>query len=50
MLYVLYLAELLNADTVLQYGYTDNINIYKAFYLLDKNIQLLAEDVRSINA
>ena len=50
VLYALYLAELLNADTALRYGYADDINIYRASRSLDDNVRLLAEDVRSINA
>ena len=50
VLYALYLAELMKADTTFRFGYADDINIYRATHSLDENVQKLAEDVRSINA
>lgn len=49
ILYTLYLAELLNQDRTLRFGYADDINIYRASKTLDENVQLLAEDIQAIN-
>jgi ribonuclease HI len=49
ILYTLYLAELLNQDRALRFGYADDINIYRASKTLDENVQLLAEDIQAIN-
>jgi len=50
VLYMLYLAELLNQDTELMFGYADDINLYRATDLLDRNVELLARDARRILA
>ncbi|KAI1676083.1 reverse transcriptase [Pyrenophora tritici-repentis] len=49
ILYTLYLAELLNQDRTLRFGYADDINIYRASKTLDENVQSLAEDIQAIN-
>jgi hypothetical protein len=49
ILYTLYLAELLNQDRTLRFGYADDINIYRASKTLDENVHLLAEDIHAIN-
>ena len=49
ILYTLYLAELLNQDRALRFGYADDINIYRASKTLDENVQLLANDIQAIN-
>jgi hypothetical protein len=49
ILYTLYLAELLNQDRALRFGYADDINIYRASKNLDENVQLLANDIQAIN-
>jgi hypothetical protein len=48
VLYMLYLAELLNQDHNLRFGYADDICLYRATKSLDLNVQLLAADVRKI--
>jgi ribonuclease HI len=48
VLYMLYLAELLNQDHRLRFGYADDICLYRATKSLDLNVQLLAADVRRI--
>jgi hypothetical protein len=49
ILYTLYLAELLNQDRALRFGYADDINIYRSSKTLDENVQLLANDIQAIN-
>ncbi|KAI1670731.1 hypothetical protein L13192_06247, partial [Pyrenophora tritici-repentis] len=49
VLYTLYLAELLNQDRKLRFGYADDINLYRVSHSLDENVALLAEDLKSIN-
>lgn len=48
VLYMLYLAELLNADQNLRFGYADDICLYRASRTLAENVELLAHDVRGI--
>jgi hypothetical protein len=48
ILYILYLAELLTADTLLRFGYADDIYLYRVSYSFNTNIKLLAYNVRSI--
>lgn len=48
VLYMLYLAELLNHDKTLRFGYADDICIYRFSKSLELNIRLLEHDVRSI--
>ena len=48
VLYMLYLAELLNQDSALRFGYTDDICLYRASATLEENVELLARDVRGI--
>jgi ribonuclease HI len=48
VLYMLYLAELLNADPTLRFGYADDVAIYRASNSLHDNAAKLAEDVREI--
>jgi hypothetical protein len=48
VLYMLYLAELLNQDKTLRFGYADDVCLYRALKTLDENVKLLARDVRGI--
>jgi len=48
VLYMLYLAELLNQDSALRFRYTDDICLYRASATLEENVKLLARDVRGI--
>ena len=45
VLYMLYLAELLNEDPRLRFGYADDICLYQASRTLEENVRLLAYDV-----
>ena len=49
ILYTLYLAELLNQDQKLRFGYADDICIYRASHSQDRNTEILAADLKSIN-
>jgi ribonuclease HI len=48
VLYMLYLAELLNQDLALRFRYTDDVCLYRASATLEENVKLLAQDVRGI--
>jgi hypothetical protein len=48
VLYTLYLAELLSMDTERRFGYADDVCLYQASHSLDKNVELLAADLRQI--
>ena len=48
VLYMLYLAELLNQDQTLRFGYADDICLYRVSHTLEENIDLLAADIRGI--
>jgi ribonuclease HI len=48
ILYILYLADLLNQDRTLRFGYADDVMIYRASTELDENIRLLKKDLRKI--
>jgi hypothetical protein len=48
VIYILYLAELLNQDLILCFGYTDNLYLYYITKILERNIKLLAIDIRLI--
>jgi hypothetical protein len=49
VLYMLYLAELLNQDpAAFCFRYTDNICLYRASATLEENVEFLAQDVRGI--
>jgi hypothetical protein len=50
VLYTQYLAELLNQDTALRFGYADDVCLYRATHTLDENVTLLAMDIQSINS
>ncbi|KAG0152997.1 hypothetical protein PDIDSM_1956 [Penicillium digitatum] len=50
VLYMLYLAELLNMDQTLRFGYADDLALYRASHDLTQNVRLLAKDVQSILA
>ena len=50
VLYTLYLAELLSMDTERRFGYADDVCLYQATHSLDKNVELLAADLRHIRA
>jgi hypothetical protein len=45
VLYMLYLAELLNQDPRLRFGYANDICLYRAGHTLEENTRLLAQDV-----
>jgi len=49
ILYTLYLAELLNQDRQLRFGYADDICILRHSHSLDRNSEILAEDLTAIN-
>jgi hypothetical protein len=48
VLYMLYLAELLNQDKTLCFRYADDVCLYRASKSLDENVKLLANDVKGI--
>ena len=48
VLYMLYLAKLLNQDLALWFSYTDDICLYRASATLEENVKLIAQDVRGI--
>ncbi|RAL60819.1 hypothetical protein DID88_010144 [Monilinia fructigena] len=48
ILYVLYLAELLNQDRALRFGYADDIAIYRASKSVESNVAMLERDIRQI--
>ncbi|RAL60615.1 hypothetical protein DID88_009933 [Monilinia fructigena] len=48
ILYVLYLAELLNQDRSLRFGYADDIAIYRASKSVESNVTMLKRDVRQV--
>ena len=50
VLYTLYLAELLSMDTERRFGYADDVCLYQASHSLDRNVELLAADLRQIRA
>jgi ribonuclease HI len=50
ILYTLYLAELLNQDRGLRFGYADDVCLYRATHSLDTNVRELASDIALINA
>ncbi|RAL64779.1 hypothetical protein DID88_001376 [Monilinia fructigena] len=45
---VLYLAELLNQDRSLRFGYADDIAIYRASKSVESNVTMLKRDVRQV--
>ncbi|RAL61888.1 hypothetical protein DID88_002951 [Monilinia fructigena] len=48
ILYVLYLAELLNQDRSLRFGYADDIAIYRASKSVESNVTMLKRDVHQV--
>jgi hypothetical protein len=42
------LAELLSIDTERRFGYADNVCLYQASHSLDRNVELLAANLRQI--
>ncbi|RAL64350.1 hypothetical protein DID88_001826 [Monilinia fructigena] len=48
ILYVLYLAELLNQDRSLRFGYAEDIDIYRASKSVESNVTMLKRDVRQV--
>jgi ribonuclease HI len=48
VIYMLYLAELLQQDNRLRFGYADDIALYRTSNSLDRNIELLQRDVEGI--
>lgn len=49
ILYMLYLAELLNQDRILRFGYADDLCLYRVSKSLEENAELLAADIEYIN-
>ncbi|RAL64496.1 hypothetical protein DID88_001971 [Monilinia fructigena] len=50
VLYMLYLAELLNQDQALRFGYADDIALYRIGSTLEENVTAITQDVRRIEA
>ncbi|RAL63261.1 hypothetical protein DID88_004338 [Monilinia fructigena] len=50
VLYMLYLAELLNQDQALRFGYADDIALYRVGKTLEDNIKAITRDVQQIEA
>ncbi|RAL64141.1 hypothetical protein DID88_002034 [Monilinia fructigena] len=50
VLYMLYLAELLNQDQALRFGYADDIALYRIGNTLEENVTAITQDVRRIEA
>ncbi|RAL67274.1 hypothetical protein DID88_008038 [Monilinia fructigena] len=50
VLYMLYLAELLNQDQALRFGYADDIALYRIGNTLEENVTAITQDVRQIEA
>lgn len=48
VIYMLYLAELLQQDSQLRFGYADDIALYRISNSLDRNIELLQRDVEEV--
>jgi len=48
LLYVLYLAELLNQNTKLRFGYADDIALVRTSKSLTTNVELLEQDARQV--
>ena len=48
VLYMLYLAELIDQDRAFRFGYADDICLYRVSNSLDTNVELLSSDVRGI--
>jgi hypothetical protein len=48
VIYMLYLAELLNQNLILCFGYTDDLYLYYVTKILERNIELLVVNIRSI--
>ena len=50
VLYTLYLAELMQQDTIHRFGYADDIYLYRIASTLDSCNELIARDIRQINS
>ncbi|RAL59824.1 hypothetical protein DID88_000453 [Monilinia fructigena] len=50
VLYMIYLAELLNQDQALRFGYADDIALYRIGNTLEENVTAITQDVRRIEA
>jgi hypothetical protein len=48
VIYIFYLAEFLNQDPELWFGYTNDLYLYKATRTLELNIKLLANNIQKI--
>ncbi|RYC58905.1 hypothetical protein CHU98_g7303 [Xylaria longipes] len=48
VLYMLYLAELLKQDTRRRFGYADDLGLYRVLSSLQRNVELLADDVAQL--
>lgn len=48
ILYILYLAELLNKDKTFRFGYADDLCFFRVSYLLEHNVELLAIDAKEV--
>lgn len=48
ILYMLYRAEFLNKDKIFRFGYTDDLCLLRIFYLLERNVELLAINAKKV--
>jgi ribonuclease HI len=48
ILYMLYLAELLNKDKTLRFGYADDLCLFRVSHSLERNVELLAVDAKEV--
>jgi hypothetical protein len=48
VIYILYLIEFFNQDLILCFGYADDLYLYRATKILERNIELLVIDIRLI--
>jgi hypothetical protein len=48
VIYIFYLAELLNQNPILCFRYTDDLYLYYIIKILERNIKLLVVDIRLI--
>lgn len=48
VIYMLYLAELLQQNSEYRFGYADDIALYRVSDTLDQNVELLQQDVRAV--
>jgi hypothetical protein len=48
VIYILYLTKLFNQDPILCFGYADDLYLYRAIKTLERNIELLVINIKSI--